>query len=350
MASVRKIDFRSDTVTKPSAVMRQAMAEADVGDDVYGEDPTVNKLETTAAALFGKEAALFVPTGTMGNLIAIMTHCARGQEVIMGHEAHAFFYEAGGASTLGSVPYHTIQEDEFGKLTPAQVLGAIRGANVHFPVTGLLCLENTHNRAGGTVYTPAELKTLTDVVHARHIPAHLDGARLFNAAVHLNLPIAELCQDVDSVNVCLSKGLGAPVGSVLAGTTEFIARARRYRKMLGGGMRQAGVLAAAALVALTEGPKRLHIDHENCTKLAKALHALPGLSVNLQAVQTNMVYVDVEGTGFSAADFTAKLKEHGVLINATGPTKVRFVTHLDVNEQDVNDAVAIIESIIKPSN
>jgi threonine aldolase len=323
--------------------MRQAMAEADVGDDVYGEDPTVNKLETTAAELLGKESALFVPTGTMGNLVAIMTHCARGQEVILGHESHAFFYEAGGASCLASVPYHTIQEDEFGKLKPDQVLGAIRGSNVHFPVTGLLCLENTHNRAGGTVSTPEETKTLTDVAHAHQIPVHLDGARLFNAAIALNLPISDLCATVDSVNICLSKGLGAPVGSILAGTKEFISKARRWRKMLGGGMRQAGVLAAAGLIALTEGPKRLHIDHANCKRLATALHAIPGLSVNLDAVQTNMVYVDTLGAGISGAEFTAKLKPLGILINATGPTKVRFVTHLDLNEQDIDEAVTVIK-------
>jgi len=346
MDTARKIDFRSDTVTKPSTEMRKAMADAEVGDDVYGEDPTVNKLESVAAELLGKESALFVPSGTMGNLIAIMSHCARGQEVILGHEAHTFFYEVGGASCLGGVPYHTIQEDELGKLSPEQVLGAIRGANVHFPVTGLLCLENTHNRAGGTVYTPAELKALTDVVHSHNIPAHLDGARLFNAAVALGLPVKDLCADVDSVQVCLSKGLGAPMGSMLAGTKEFIAKARRYRKMVGGGMRQAGVPAAAGLIAITEGPKRLHIDHENCKALATGLSEIHGLEVNLKAVQTNMVYVDVKGAGMTGAEFAAKVKEHGVLINATGPTNVRFVTHLDVNEKDVKDAIAIIESIV----
>ena len=350
MASIKTYDFRSDTVTKPSSTMRQAMAEAEVGDDVYGEDPTVNKLESVAAELLGKEAALFVPTGTMGNLISILTHCARGQEVIVGHEAHAFYYEAGGASALGGVPYHTIQEDEYGKLRPDQVLGAIRSSNVHFPITGLLCLENTHNRAGGTVYTPQELKALTDVVHAHNIPAHIDGARLFNAAVALNIPIKDLCQDVDSVQVCLSKGLGAPAGSMVAGTKEFIAKARRYRKMVGGGMRQAGVLAAACLIAITEGPKRLHVDHENCTALAVGLSKIAGLQVDLKSVQTNMVYVDVSATGLPASDFVAKLKAHGVLINATGPTKVRFVTHMDVNSTDVEETIAIIAKVLAPSS
>lgn len=323
------------------------MAEAEVGDDVYGEDPTVNKLEAVAAEVLGKEAALFVPSGTMGNLIAILTHCGRGAEVILGHEAHTFFYEAGGASALGGVAYHTIQEDEYGKLTPAQVSGAIRlTTNVHFPLTGLLCLENSHNRAGGTVYTPSEMKALTDVVKEKGIPTHLDGARLFNASVALGIDVKELTSHVDSVQICLSKGLGAPVGSILAGTADFIAKARRQRKMLGGGMRQAGVLAAAGLIALTEGPKRLHIDHENCLALATGLSNIKGLKVDLNSVQTNMVYVDVSGTGLTGAQFSAKVREHGVWINATGPTKVRFVTHLDVSKSDVEATVSIISKLL----
>lgn len=321
------------------------MASAIVGDDVYGEDPSINELEKLSAEMLGKEAAIFVPTGTMGNLMAIMSHCGRGQECIVGHEAHIFYYEAGGASTLGSVPYHTLQENALGKLEPKQLLEIFRGTNVHFPTVGLLCLENTHNRAGGTVSTPAEMKALADVAHANGIPVHLDGARLANAAVALGLPLADLCVEMDSVQLCLSKGLGAPVGSVLAGTKEFIAKARRWRKVLGGGMRQAGVLASAGLIALKDGIKRLHIDHDNCKKLATGLNLIQGLKVSMENVQTNMVYVDVADSGLTAAEFTAKLKAHNVLINATGPTKCRFVTHLDVSESDIDEALKIIASV-----
>lgn len=347
MSSTKKIDFRSDTVTQPSSVMREAMAMSVVGDDVYGEDPTVNKLEQLGAETLGKEAALFVPSGTMGNLIAILGHCARGQEAVIGRESHIFFYEAGGASALGGVPYNTIQENELGKLATQQIKDALRdGTNVHFPLHGLLCLENTHNRAGGTVSTAAELKELADVAHANGMKVHLDGARLYNAAVALGVPISDLCAEMDTVQLCLSKGLGAPVGSLLAGPAEFITKARRMRKMLGGGMRQAGVLASACVIALTEGPKRLNIDHDNCKKLAAGLNATPGLKVNMESVQTNMVYVDVSGSGLSGIEFTAKLLEKGVLINPTGPTRCRFVTHLDVSEEDVEAALKIIAEVV----
>lgn len=350
MSSTKKIDFRSDTLTQPSATMREAMAMAVVGDDVYGEDPTINKLEQLGAETLGKEAALFVPSGTMGNLIAVLGHCARGQEAIIGHESHIFFYEAGGASALGGVPYNPIQENELGKLTTQQIKDALRDeANVHFPLHGLLCLENTHNRAGGTISTAAELKELADVAHANGMKVHMDGARLYNAAVALGVPISDLCAEMDTVQLCLSKGLGAPVGSLLAGTTAFITKARRMRKMLGGGMRQAGVLASACIIALTEGPKRLHIDHENAKKLATGLNAISGLKVNMDSVQTNMVYVDVSGSGLSGIEFTAKLGEKGILINPTGPARCRFVTHLDVSESDVEASLKIIAEIVAES-
>lgn len=350
MSASKKIDFRSDTVTSPSSVMREAMATAVVGDDVYGEDPTVNKLEQLGAETLGKEAALFVPSGTMGNLIAIMAHCGRGQEVIVGHEAHIFFYEAGGASVLGGVPYHTVQENALGKLTPQQIQAIVRDeTNVHFPLHGLLCLENTHNRAGGTVSTAAEMKALADVAHSHGIKTHLDGARLFNAAIALNVPVSDLCAEMDSVQLCLSKGLGAPVGSLLAGPAPFIAKARKLRKMLGGGMRQAGVLAAACVIALTEGPKRLHVDHENCKKLATGLAAIPGFKVNMESVQTNMVYVDVADAGLTGVGLTKKLAEKGVLINPTDVAKCRFVTHLDVSEEDIEAALKIVAEVVAES-
>lgn len=350
MSATKKIDFRSDTLTQPSAAMREAMAAAVVGDDVYGEDPTINQLEQLGAKTLGKEAALFVPSGTMGNLISVMVHCARGQELILGHESHIFFYEAGGASALGGIPYHTIAENELGKLSAQQISDMIRDeTNVHFPLHGCLCLENTHNRAGGTVSTAAELKELADLAHSKGIKVHMDGARLYNAAVALNVPVSDLCADMDSVQLCLSKGLGAPVGSIIAGTKEFITKARRLRKMLGGGMRQGGVLAAACLIALVDGPKRLHIDHENCKKLATGLNSIPGLKVKLENVQTNMVYVDVAGANFTGAEFTTKLAARGVLINPTDRTKCRFVTHLDVSEEDVDAALKIIAEVVAES-
>lgn len=333
----RPIDLRSDTVTLPTPEMFRAMVSAELGDDVYGEDPTVRRLEELAAVRVGKEAALFVPTGTMGNQVAVMTHARRGEEVIVDVGSHIYDAEAGGLAVLAGVQARPLSS-LLGRLDPADVEAAIRPDDVHFPRTGLLCLENPHNGAGGTV-TPAEgVRQLADVARRHGIPVHLDGARLFNAAVALGVPAAELAAPVDSVMLCLSKGLCAPVGSLLAGSAAFVAEARRNRKLMGGGMRQAGVLAAAGIVALESMVDRLADDHANARALADGLAVLPGLCVELEAVQTNMVYA---GTEPGAADaVVAALAAVGVMINAVGPSRVRFVTHKDVDADAIENALA----------
>lgn len=339
------IDLRSDTVTKPTAAMREAMAQADVGDDVYGEDPTINKLEETAAAMLGKEAALFVASGTMGNLVSIVTHCQRGQEIILGDQSHVFCYEVAGAAVVGGLAYHTIPNGKHGKINPQHVKDAIRGQNIHYPATGLLCLENSHNRAGGTVLSVAEMKELADISHEANVPVHLDGARVFNAATYLGCDISELVAEIDSVQLCLSKGLGAPVGSLVVGKHDFIERARQMRKMLGGGMRQAGVLGAAGLIALTEMSQRLADDHYNARQLAQRLALLPGFNIDMESVQTNIVMVDLDETTHDAATWSAMLKEQGVLVGAMGARRLRFVTHNDVNRNDIDNVVSSVVSL-----
>ncbi len=333
----RSIDLRSDTVTLPTPEMFRAMVTAELGDDVYGEDPTVRRLEELAAALVGKEAALFVPTGTMGNQVAVMTHARRGEEVIVDVGSHIYQAEVAGLAVLAGVQARPLSS-RLGRLDPADVEAAIRPDDVHYPRTGLLCLENTHNGAGGTV-TPVEgVRQLAEVAHRQGIPVHLDGARLFNAAVALGVPAAQIAAPVDSVMFCLSKGLCAPVGSLLAGSAAFVTEARRNRKLMGGGMRQAGVLAAAGIVALQSMVDRLTDDHANARVLAEGLAALPGLYVDLETVQTNMVYA---GTESGAADaVVAALAAAGVLINPVGPSRVRFVTHKDVDAVAVAIAVA----------
>lgn len=322
--------------------MREAMARAEVGDDVYGEDPTVNKLEETAAKIMGKEAAVFVPTGTMGNLVSILSHCGRGQEVLLGDNSHVFCYERGNAAVVGGLPYHILPNDRLGMIDPKQVVNAIRGSDVHVSPTGLLCLENTHNRCGGTVLSVEQINTLCDVAHEHKIPVHLDGARVFNAATYLNCPVSEVVAEVDSVQFCLSKGLGAPVGSLVAGSAEFIDKARAYRKMLGGGMRQAGVLAAAGLIALTDIPATLPEDHLNARHLAERLNLVPGISVDMETVQTNIVMADLDPAGPAATKWSARLKEVGVLANTMGPYRLRFVTHHDLDRSDIEAALTLI--------
>jgi threonine aldolase len=336
------IDLRSDTVTKPTSAMRKAMAEAEVGDDVYGEDPTVNKLEELAAEMMGKEAGLFVPTGTMGNLVSVISHCQRGQEVILGAESHVFYYEVAGAAVVGGLGYRTIQENSMGHLSAEQVASAIRGQNIHFPTTGLLCLENTHNRAGGTVMSLEHSAGLCKVAHDHKVPVHLDGARVFNAATYLQKNVRELVADFDSVQFCLSKGLGAPAGSLVVGKKDFIDRARKNRKMLGGGMRQVGVLAAAGTLALTEMTKRLDEDHYQARRLAEGLQLVPGLEVDLATVHTNIVIASTRTSGKTGAEWAERLRQKGVLINAVGPYTLRFVTHYDVTRPDIEEALTIM--------
>jgi threonine aldolase len=332
------VDLRSDTVTLPTPEMREAMARAEVGDDVWGEDPTVHRLEAVAAERLGKEAALFVTSGTQGNLVSVLAHTRPGQEVILDLDSHIFNYEVAGAAVIGGVQMRPIPTER-GMLSPDQVREALRPADIHVPPTGLVCLENTHNRHGGTCATPEAIAAVAAVAHAAGIPVHLDGARLFNAAVALGRDVREFTRDVDSVMVCLSKGLAAPVGSVVCGRREFIARARRFRKMLGGGMRQAGVLAAAGLVALERMVARLAEDHAHARLLAEGLARLPGLEVDLSRVETNIVIVRVRRPG-GVRELVDGCLARKIKVHALGPQAIRCVTHKDVDEDDIRCALA----------
>jgi len=344
---VYTIDLRSDTVTQPTEAMRKAMYEAEVGDDVYGEDPTVNRLEELAAETAGKEAALFVVSGTMGNLVSILTHCGRGDEVIMGDQAHTFIYEAGGVSALGGVHVHTVQNGADGSLDPRQVEHAIRADNIHFPVTRLICLENTHNRCGGAVLSVDQMASVREVALRHSVPVHLDGARIFNAAVALGLPMRDLAAQADSIQFCLSKGLAAPVGSLIASSATFIARARRMRKMVGGGMRQAGVLAAAGIVALEQMVDRLAEDHANARRLAWGLAEIPGIAIVPEAAQTNIVMFGLSDPSLSLAEFQRGMAAHGVQINMTDPTRFRAVTHYGISESDIDVTLRAARAVMQ---
>ncbi|HXJ93577.1 MAG TPA: low-specificity L-threonine aldolase [Terriglobia bacterium] len=339
------IDLRSDTVTRPTPAMRKAMAEAEVGDDVYREDPTVNRLEERAAELFEREAALFVPSGTMGNQIAIKVHTRHGQEVICEERSHILEYEmATMAAFAGCMPRAVHAQD--GILTWPLILPAIRRRSDHHAVTGLISLENTSNLAGGTVYPTELCDEICERARAVGLPIHLDGARIFNASVYLGQPVAEITRGFDSVMFCLSKGLGAPVGSLVLGSRDFIEEARLVRKMLGGGMRQAGVLAAAGLVALEESPKRLHLDHENAYYLAESLADLPGLRIDPAKVGTNILVFDVSETRLTAAELSRRLAERGVLASAMSPTILRMVTHYDVDRAQCQQAVKRVREVM----
>ncbi len=328
-------DLRSDTVTRPTEAMRDAMFRADVGDDVYGEDPTVNQLEAAAAKLLGKEASVFVPSGTMANQIALLTHTQRGDEVFLHRDNHIYYYE-GGAAAMWSQATFTEFAGREGLMTPEELEERIRPLNIHHPRPRLLCLENTHNRAGGAALTAARLRPVIDVARRHGLAIHLDGARIANAAVALGVSVAALTQDVDTVSLCLSKGLGAPVGSVLAGPADYIARARVYRKWLGGGMRQAGILAAAGIYALDHHIDRLQQDHTRASRLASALQEL-GYFVDMPEVSTNMVMVDLKQPAQDAIDFLAR---HDILSGAAGPSRIRLVTHLDVGDEDIEKTIS----------
>jgi len=338
------IDLRSDTVTRPTEAMREAMARAEVGDDVFGDDPTVNRLQERAAEIFGREAALYVPSGTMGNLVCLLSQASPGEEAVVDAWSHIYNKEMGGLSALGGIVPRVVP-GENGVLEPESVEAAIyAGAGFHAR-TALLCLENTHNRGGGAVYPPDRVTELCELAHANGVRVHLDGARIFNAAVRLGRSVRDLTSEFDSLSFCFSKGLGAPVGSMAVGSRELIDRARRIRKTLGGGMRQAGVLAAAALVALEESPKRLHEDHERATRLASAIERLPGLCIDAAAVQTNIVIYDVSGAGMDSAAFLERLREEGVLATPAGPREVRMVTHQDIDDDDIDGAVEALSRI-----
>ena len=332
------IDLRSDTVTRPTPEMRRAMAEAEVGDDVYGEDPTLNRLEARAAEVFGKQAGLFVPTGTMGNTIGVKVHTRHGEEIICEAKSHVMNYELAMAGWFAGCLCRTIPTDD-GILTWARVKREVRRLSPHWAPTGLIAVENTHNMAGGTVTPVAVLHEVCDGAHDMGLPVHLDGARVFHAAVALGVPVSELTAKCDTVMFCLSKGLGAPVGSMLVGAADVIDRARLYRKRLGGGMRQVGVLAAPGLIALEKMPARLADDHANARLLAAGLARIPGIAIDPARVQTNIVIFDVAGTGLSGGEFIEALKDRGVLANAVSETGVRFVTHYDVSREQCETAV-----------
>jgi threonine aldolase len=339
------IDLRSDTVTKPTAAMRRAMLEAEVGDDVYGEDPTVNRLEQRAAEIAGKEAALFVPTGTMGNTIAVKLLTEHGQEVIADSRAHVLDYELSMVAWFSGCVIRAIQTED-GILSWDEVKRMIRPLSPYSAPTGLVTIENTHNMHGGTVYPMATVREICDGAHERGVPVHMDGARIFNAAAALGMPVREIAAPADTVMFCLSKGLGAPAGSILAGRADKIAKGRLYRKRLGGGMRQVGVLAAAGLVALEETPRRLFDDHCNAKFLAEGLTRIPGITIDPRRVQTNITVFDVSGTGIAPAAISARLRERGVLINAINERQMRAVTHYDVSREQCAQALEAIAGAV----
>ena len=335
------IDLRSDTVTLPTPEMREAIAHAELGDDVYGEDPTVNRLEAMAASMMGKDAALLVPSGTMGNLAAMLTHCARGTKALVGAESHTNLYEAGGASALGGIVLTAIANTDDGEFDSAALAHELATPNDdHFAVPSLVVIENTHNRCGGAPIRLSHMAEVSAAAHRKKLPLHLDGARIFNAALALETTPKEIASGADTVSFCLSKGLGCPVGSLLCGSREFIARAHRTRKVLGGGMRQAGIIAAAGIVALTTMVDRLADDHQNARALAQGLALVAGLNVRAVANRTNMVVFDVDGDADASRRFAAAMKERGVLISPREATSFRAVTHYGVSRADIDRSVA----------
>lgn len=343
----RRIDLRSDTVTLPTESMRRAMYQAEVGDDVWGEDPTVQRLQELAAERMGKEAALYVASGTMGNLVSLLAHCQRGDEVILGDECHIVHYEVGAAAVFGGLVYRTVPTTRCGELPLADIQAAIRGPNVHFPPTGLICLENTHNRCGGTIIGPDYMRRVRELADQHHLPIHLDGARIFNAAIALGCDARDIARYADSVMFCLSKGLSAPVGSLVCGSAGFIQRAHKMRKMVGGAMRQVGVIAAAGIVALTEMVDRLAEDHAHARRLAEGLAQIRGLAVDLETVQSNMVMFYPTGPRWTTETLNAALLEEGVLVSYLGRTKIRAVTHYGIEPEDIEEALVRIEHVVR---
>ena len=335
------IDMRSDTITHPTDEMRRAMADAEVGDDVYGEDPSINLLEQRAADLLGKEAGLLTASGTMSNLVAALTYCHRGDEIIMGDQAHMFWNESAGVSALAGAQVRLVPNDEQGRIDPQDLTAAIRPrGNVHMPPTTVVCLENTHNRCSGAALTPQDTKRVADIAHEAGASVHMDGARIFNAAVALEVPPSELVKDVDDISFCLSKALSCPVGSVLCGSEEFIGEARRWRKMIGGGMRQAGVLASAGLIALDTMIERLADDHANARRLAQGLANIEGLNVDPDSIQTNIVIFEIDPSVGSAPEVLAALAEAGVKVTPSRAQTLRMVTHRHIGSAEVDEALS----------
>lgn len=345
---MKYVDLRSDTVTQPTEAMRSAMAAAQVGDDVYGEDPTVNRLQEMAATLMGKEAALFVPSGTMGNLAAILAHCNRGDEVILGDKAHTFLFEAGGIAALGGVQPHTLINRLDGTLDLDEIEAAIRPDDIHQPVTRLIALENTHNRCGGVAITARYTESVGELAHRYGLKLHIDGARIFNAAAAEGVEACKLAAPADSITFCLSKGLCAPVGSLLCGSREFIAQARRIRKQLGGGMRQAGILAAAGIVALETMVDRLGEDHLRARRLAEGLGRIPGLILDPGTPHTNMVFLSLDDDiPLEAEQFADRLVQYGIKVGVVARRRFRLVTHYWIDDAGVDQALEAFREVIR---
>ena len=338
------VDLRSDTVTRPTPEMRRAIAEAAVGDDVFGDDPTVNELERLSAEITGREAALFVPSGSMGNEVSIMAHTRRGDEAVVEFDSHIYNYEAAGPAVLCGVQLAPLA-GSMGILTPAQIEEAIRPDDPHEPVTRLVCLENSHNRAGGVVYPLETMRDIYGLAQDRGLKVHLDGARIFNAAVASGIDAREYCALCDSMMFCLSKGLGAPIGSMVVGDRDFIHLAHRNRKLLGGGMRQVGIVAAAGIYALENNIERLADDNARAKRLAEAVSPLRGVAVDLETVQTNIVVADVSGSGLSVDDAILRLEHEGILVVPFGRTTIRAVTHLDIDDDDIDRTIAAFEKV-----
>jgi threonine aldolase len=340
------IDLRSDTVTKPTPAMRKAMAEAEVGDDVFGEDPTVNALQEKVANLLGKEAALFVPSGTMANQVSIKSHTQPGDEVIIEASSHPYNFEGGAGAALSGIQFQCLKGVR-GILDVSQIEESIRPADHHFPVTRLICLENTHNRGGGTIYPLEKMAEIYRLAKSKGLFVHLDGARLWNASVATGIKTQEYVQWADSVSVCLTKGLGAPIGSLVAGSKAFIDRVHRFRKMFGGGMRQVGIIAAAGIYALDYHLERLKEDHQNAKRLAVGLKEFKGVSIDPKYVETNIVIFDVANSGMTATQVAEAMKKERVLIHAFGKTQVRLVTHLDVTAEDIEKALKAFQKVLE---
>jgi len=343
---MKTIDLRSDTVTLPTPAMRDAIYNADFGDDVYGEDPSTNRLEKMAAEMVGKEDAILVPSGTMGNLISLLAHCRRGEEIILGDQAHIFYYEVGGMSALGGIVPHTVTNQSDATMRLEDIEAAIRGDDIHYPRTRLICLENTHNRCNGMPITAEYTDSVRELANRYGIGIHLDGARIFNAAVALGVPVTDLTRGVDSVSFCLSKGLSAPTGSMICSSREFISEARRVRKVLGGGMRQTGIIAAAGIVALEKMMKRLADDHANARRLAVGIAGISGLKVDLENVRTNIIVFHLENNGLTEDDFMARLEERGVKFLCRGSCEFRMVTHHGITAQDIDLALEILKDAV----
>jgi threonine aldolase len=340
------IDLRSDTVTKPTPQMRKAMAEAEVGDDVFGEDPTVNALQEKVAKILGKEAAIFVPSGTMGNQLAIKSHTQPGDEVIIEATSHPYNFEGGASAVLSAVQFYCLKGSR-GILEVSQIEEAIRPDDHHFPVTRLVCLENTHNRGGGSVYPKEKIADISRLARSKGLRIHLDGARLWNASVASDVKPLDYAQWADSVSVCLSKGLGAPIGSLVAGTKTFIDRVHRFRKMFGGGMRQAGIIAAAGIYALDHHIERLKEDHQNAKRLALGLKEIKGISIKPEEVETNILIFGVAGTGMTPIQIRDEMKKEGVLIHPVSKTEIRLVTHLDLSKDNIETALKAFKKVLR---